>query len=78
MGEVTATGTVVNSAGEVRDISIVTSWNAPGTTRSLMQLAVTMPDVPAGKTVRWKASSDLPAVSGPCIVLARSGTLAKG
>lgn len=77
-GRVTAKGEVINSAEEARDISIVIAWNAPGSTRSLMQLAVTKPNVPAGKTVRWKASSELPSDSGPCVVLARSGRLASG
>lgn len=75
-GDVTATGTVLNSAKKPRDISIVVAWNAPDSTRSIMQLAVTKKDVPAGKTVTWKVSGDLPSASGPCIVLARSGELA--
>lgn len=74
-GPVTAAGTVVNSAGESRDISIAIAWNAPDSTRSLMQLTVTETNVPAGETVSWDASGDLPAKAGQCVVLARSGTL---
>lgn len=77
-GKVTAVGTVVNSAKKARDLSIVIAWNAPGSTRSLMQLAVTKRAVPAGKKVDWKTSGNLPADSGPCVVLARSGKLTKG
>jgi hypothetical protein len=76
-GKVTATGTVVNSADEARDISIVISWNAPQSTDPLLQLAVTKKDVPAGKTVSWKASGELPSEAGQCVILARSGTLGK-
>lgn|GEM_PF-5398797 len=74
-GQVTAEGTVVNSADETRDIAIAISWNAPDSTDSLMQLAVTEEDVPPGETVTWSVSGDLPADAGQCVVLARSGAL---
>lgn len=77
-GQVTAEGTVINSADEVRDISIAISWNAPDSTDSLMQLAVTEEDVPPGETVSWVMSGDLQADAGQCVVLARSGTLVEG
>ena len=77
-GEVTAEGTVVNSADEIRDISIAISWNAPASTDSLMQLAVTKEDVPPGETVSWEVSGALPAAAGQCVVLARSGMLVEG
>lgn len=76
-GQVTAEGTVVNSADDARDISILISWNAPDSTDSLLQLAVTEEGVPAGETVNWTASGDLPSDAGQCVVLARSGTLAQ-
>lgn len=77
-GQVTAEGTVLNSADEVRDISILISWNAPDSTDSLMQLAVTEEDVAAGETVTWTVSGELPSDAGQCVVLARSGALAEG
>ena len=77
-GRVTAEGTVVNSADDDRDIAIVISWNAPDSTDSLMQLAVTEKGVPSGETVTCSASGDLPADAGQCVVLARAGTLADG
>lgn len=77
-GDVTALGTVVNSAKKARDIVIVISWNAPETTDPLLQLSVTEEGVPAGETVDWSASGELPADAGQCIVLARSGALEKG
>lgn len=77
-GQVTAEGTVLNSADEVRDILILISWNAPDSTDSLMQLAVIKEGVPAGETVSWTASGDLPSDAGQCVVLARSGKLPAG
>lgn len=77
-GQVTAEGTVLNSADEVRDISILISWNAPDSTDSLLQIAVTEEGVPAGETVSWTASGELPSDAGQCVVLARSGKLAQG
>jgi hypothetical protein len=77
-GDVTAQGTVVNSAKKARDIVIVISWNAPDSTDPLLQLSVTKKGVPAGETVDWSASGELPADAGQCIVLARSGELGKG
>jgi hypothetical protein len=77
-GEVTAKGTVVNSANESRDISILISWNAPNATNSLMQLVVLEEDLPAGETAKWKVAGDLPADAGQCVLLARSGTLEAG
>ncbi len=74
-GEVTAEGTVVNTADETRDISIAISWNAPDSTDSLLQLSVTEEDLAAGESVSWQVSSDLPSDAGQCVVLARSGTL---
>jgi hypothetical protein len=76
-GKVTAEGTVVNSADETRDISILVSWNAPNSTEPLMQLVVTKKGVPDKESVSWKASGDLPADAGQCVILARSGTLAR-
>lgn len=77
-GDVTAGGTVENSAKKARDIVIVISWNAPDSTDPLLQLSVTKKKVPAGETVQWSASGALPADAGQCIVLARSGKLGSG
>ena len=47
-GQVTAEGAVINSADDDRDIAIVISWNAPDSTNSILQLAVTEAGVPPG------------------------------
>jgi hypothetical protein len=77
-GKATAKGTVVNSADEPRDISILISWNAPNSTNPVMQLVVVEEDLPAGETAKWKVTGDLPADAGQCVLLARSGTLEAG
>lgn len=74
-GDVVAKGTVLNSAAEPRDITILASWLAPGTSDPLLQLEQTLEDVPAGETRDWSVSGLLPAEAGQCIVGARSGTL---
>lgn len=75
-GDVTANGTVVNTAAEARDITIVVSWNAPGTTDPLLRLSTTKEDVPAGETADWSVTGTLPADSAECVLSARSGQLA--
>lgn len=74
-GDVTAKGTVVNSAKDQRDLVLLISWNAPDSTKPILQLPVTEKDVPAGKELKWEVSGELPADAGECGVLARSGNL---
>ena len=75
-GLVTAEGRVVNSADDARDIAIAVAWNAPDSTATLLQLATVEEGVPAGESIAWSVSGDLPADAGQCVVLARSGVLA--
>jgi hypothetical protein len=74
-GEVTAKGTVTNSADESRDIAIVVSWNAPNTTDPTMRLVWTATEVGAGETQDWSVTGDLPSDAGRCIVGAQAGTI---
>lgn len=75
-GDAVARGTVLNSATETRDITVLASWLAPGTSDPLLQLQTTLQDVPAGETKDWSVSGALPSDAGQCIVGARSGHLA--
>ncbi len=77
-GQITASGTVRNTADEARDIAILISWNRPDSTDTVLQLGVTKTDVPAGGTAEWSVSGDLPVDAGPCIINARSGHVRAG
>ena len=77
-GQVTASGTVVNSATKSRDLSILVSWVAPDSASTLLQLQQTLTDVPAGETRDWSVSGSLQTDAGKCFVGARSGSLAGG
>ena len=77
-GQVMASGTVVNSATESRDLSILVSWVAPDSASTLLQLQQTLTDVPAGETRDWSVSGSLQTDAGKCFVGARSGSLAGG
>lgn len=72
-GDVTADGTVINTASEPRDINIVISWNREGTADPIIRLSTTKEDVPAGETVGWSLSGNLPADAGTCVISAKSG-----
>ena len=77
-GEVTAKGTVKNTAKGARDIVLVVAWNAPDSTNPLLQLSTTVKSLGPGKSAQWSVTGKLPSEAGQCIVLARSGNLAKG
>jgi hypothetical protein len=77
-GEVTAKGTVKNTAKGARDIVLVVAWNAPDSTNPLLQLSTTEKSLGPGKSAQWSVSGKLPSEAGQCIVLARSGNLTKG
>jgi hypothetical protein len=74
-GEVTAKGTVENTSKKERDVAVVMMWTRPDGGDPLLRLVFTEEDVPAGKTVDWSMTGDLPAKADSCVISATSGTL---
>ncbi len=74
-GDVTAKGTVLNSAPDARDIVVVMKWTRPADLEPILQLVSTQKAVPAGEEVAWSVSGALPVDADSCVVSAHSGTL---
>lgn len=73
-GEQTAKGTVVNSAAEARDLSIIIVWLADATGGDPLASGITvLQDVPAGETREWSVSGNVVTQADRCVVNARSG-----
>jgi hypothetical protein len=77
-GEVEATGTVLNSSDDARDILITVVWLKKNSGDSVAINFVALKDVPAGETVEWTVPATLDRKAARCVVAAKSnkvGTL---
>lgn len=75
-GSVSATGTVKNSATEVRDLVIVVNWTSADGTTVLATTPVTLKQVAAGESREYAAKNEVEgADSALCTVQARAGVL---
>ncbi|CUR54175.1 hypothetical protein NOCA2130015 [metagenome] len=77
-GEVKATGKVLNSKDDPRDILVSVVWLKKDSGDSVAINYVGLKSVPAGKAVKWSVPASLDRKAGRCVVSAKSnkvGTL---
>lgn len=75
-GAVTATGTAKNSGKFQRDVVVVVSWAAPGTSDVLARGVTQLDDVSPGESRDWQVSADVAgSQQATCLSAAYAGQL---